>query len=150
MQDKKSKEDEFKCKKCNRVFATKQSKVRHMERWHPSPAMNIELPCPDCDKTFGCLSNLNYHKKAVHSNSIFTCDKCGKDYKTKKSLVRHCNYYCTEDPTELKSAPPTPAGLPSLLQNSPPSNPSTSQNDQQPKPSTSQHNQPPKPSNSQK
>ena len=52
------------------------------------------MPCPVCGTSFMHLKRRNEHVKFC--GKTLTCDKCGKEFKTKQSLVGHHNAKHTE------------------------------------------------------
>ncbi|KHJ91663.1 zinc finger, C2H2 type [Oesophagostomum dentatum] len=84
------------CPFCSEVFASMQSRKRHITRRHPDRAndklVNLhmyscvpskELPfiCDTCHKTFSNVSSLHSHCKSIHEGiKDFICSVCKKAY----------------------------------------------------------------------
>ena len=45
--------------------------------------------CPDCGLAFSIMNKLNVHKRLVHEGKKFSCDICGMEYNSQKSVKRH-------------------------------------------------------------
>jgi len=74
------KEKRFKCEICMKSFAFKNDFDDHMERH-----AGVKLKCNLCDAEFLTKNALNNHKRYVHSDQSFKCDKC--DYIAKNSQL---------------------------------------------------------------
>ena len=71
-----SKERPYSCKFCEKSFKSKQEVQSHQNRVH----LGVKEECPICHVM---VKNLRQHK-GVHSNARpFSCQFCGKTYKTK-------------------------------------------------------------------
>ncbi|RCN26944.1 zinc finger, C2H2 type [Ancylostoma caninum] len=93
------------CPFCGRVFATMQTRKRHIVRSHPDKmndeAVNLhmykgqpskELPfvCTKCHKTFSNVSSLNMHRKSIHEGiKNHVCRVCKKAYPRGCDLRKH-------------------------------------------------------------
>lgn len=77
------KETDFKCDKCMRSFQTEQILRTHL-RSHE------RVECPICKKSLSNEYTLKYHTTKVHNNERnFTCDVCGKGFKSGETLKSH-------------------------------------------------------------
>ncbi|KAL6736221.1 hypothetical protein Aduo_006600 [Ancylostoma duodenale] len=93
------------CPFCGRIFATMQTRKRHIVRSHPDKkndeAVNLhmyksqpskELPfvCTKCHKTFSNVSSLNMHRKSIHEGiRSHVCRVCKKAYPRGCDLRKH-------------------------------------------------------------
>ena len=68
--------DGFKCKKCGKVFDSKNSLKGHFITSHP-----LEVKCTMCDKKFQRNCDLELHIKSLHKvPKSFECSKCDKTF----------------------------------------------------------------------
>jgi len=84
----------FKCEKCDKEFATKNSLQGHINNAHSERS----FICPECGKMFklkgGLDTHLLYHTGP--SSWKFQCSTCGKKCVTKNSLASHMNTHSKE------------------------------------------------------
>jgi predicted transcriptional regulator len=79
-------EKPFHCHLCGKGFLSKAVMKAHIQGDH----LNITWDCDKCEKTFTKKNNYQKHCKNVHGNSkLLACDRCGKNFKTKKYLRQH-------------------------------------------------------------
>ena len=46
--------------------------------------------CAECGLAFSLANKLNVHRRLVHEGRKFSCDLCGMEYNSTKSVKRHC------------------------------------------------------------
>uniref|UniRef100_A0A8D9F1M9 Zinc finger protein 582 n=1 Tax=Cacopsylla melanoneura TaxID=428564 RepID=A0A8D9F1M9_9HEMI len=120
--------DEFPCPLCKKIFTVKRQLLRHVRTVHDK-IRNYQ--CPICGHSFADVTNLNVHmhihtgeKKHVcdvcgksftqwahlyqhkfsHSDELYVCSHCGRNYSSPASLRRHittCHTNVTEYPCEI-------------------------------------------------
>ena len=82
----KTKEKRHACKYCLKYFVRKETLERHIKNIH----LNKEkIECTKCNRTFASKEGLQSHMKN-HDQNKFKCPQCGKAYKHKNHLSRHC------------------------------------------------------------
>ena len=72
------------CPVCRENFVSNLAVKRHIKRAHGNEA---KVECPECS---AMVSDLNTHLKS-HQEKKFSCDTCGKKYRTKFDLKTHTN-----------------------------------------------------------
>jgi len=77
----------FPCTTCTKTFSRKSDLERHIK----SHLGIKDFQCIDCGKLFSEEWNLRQHVEIVHlhSNEVFPCNICGKEFKYKTSLHTH-------------------------------------------------------------
>ena len=86
---------------CNKRFKTKAHLIQH-NLTHSSVK---SFGCNKCDKRFKTFSDLNIHKKFVHTNiQPFVCPQsdCNKRFKRRYNLNQHKRIHCSEKPFECE------------------------------------------------
>ena len=88
-------EDNLRAHKMLKVCIGKPVKCLKEEQIKKEPSVATCLAtewmkqCDICNKRFSYQSNLVRHKKSVHSNLTFACDKCGKKWTRSEKLKMH-------------------------------------------------------------
>ena len=77
----------FECQICNTCQGSKYMFEKHMFKEHNEAILSYS--CGICDLKFQNLSNLNKHKKFVHSTGAFPCPVCGKVFKHESYTKEH-------------------------------------------------------------
>ncbi|XP_063837093.1 zinc finger protein 675-like isoform X1 [Ostrinia nubilalis] len=81
----------YACSICNEAFPTYRKRLQHFVEGHGRAPLSLQ--CDQCDKTFSSNSNLNHHVKykhlMVHREAKYTCEDCGRKFKTKRVLTGH-------------------------------------------------------------
>ncbi|KAL5292519.1 hypothetical protein ACFFRR_011368 [Megaselia abdita] len=82
----------FECEYCDLIFKEKALFVQHMAVEHPSK--NIIFKCDFCKLSFTDAVSLENHVTQYHA---FKCEKCGKRFRWRTSLIEHndlrtCDY----------------------------------------------------------
>ncbi|EYC14592.1 hypothetical protein Y032_0040g295 [Ancylostoma ceylanicum] len=93
------------CPFCGRIFATMQTRKRHILRSHPDrkndeavdlhmyksqPSKELPFICTKCNKTFSNVSSLNMHRKSIHEGiKNHVCRVCKKAYPRGCDLRKH-------------------------------------------------------------
>jgi len=92
-------EKRFLCDHCGRGFNTAGNRNTHVENIHTE---GPDLQCPHCEKT---VKYLKEHIKHVHTNSDekYTCEECGKVFRTKKCVTRHRVCHLPDDIKKMLS-----------------------------------------------
>ena len=72
------------CPVCQENFVSNLAVKRHIKRAHGNEA---KVACPECSSM---VTDLNTHLKS-HQEKKFSCDVCGKKYRTKFDLKTHTN-----------------------------------------------------------
>lgn len=83
-----NRQDEYSCKKCNRVFRKKNHLNSHITYTHLE---EFPYQCGQCNKGFVIKENYEAHV-LLHSNPEilpYNCDKCEKSFTNKKHLYYH-------------------------------------------------------------
>lgn len=112
--------EEFKCKICHKLFGTSQrlrvhgyvhntntpTNARYAdEHWRQNRALFFTWPlilsskkkkkiCDICDSRFLLKEYLVAHLMKHSEEKLFLCHKCGKTFKTEKSLYFHLRFHC--------------------------------------------------------
>ena len=63
----------FQCKKCPKLFDT-----RNKLKWHVIRNHKGQVQCDECCKYFSCSTSLDRHKKNVHDKCSVSCENCIK------------------------------------------------------------------------
>ena len=87
---------ENQCQICDQNFATTYKLKRHMAELHNVTQFGNSIyseeaktfNCMVCESVFKRKENLKAHEKTHLDGSKFTCDKCGKQFTVKSSLVQ--------------------------------------------------------------
>ncbi|KAG9344682.1 hypothetical protein JZ751_010368 [Albula glossodonta] len=88
--EKRQRNGQFKCEKCQRSFHYEKSYLKHISASH-GVQPEVTYRCATCSQTFANRCNLKIHERHVHSDErLFPCDVCGKAFKRKKDVKRHC------------------------------------------------------------
>lgn len=79
------------CDLCDQTFCNKEAMLRHVARIHPEMArLKYKLlNCPVCEQLFLSKTYLDDHMKQHEPQAQFSCDRCGKAYFCKDSLLTH-------------------------------------------------------------
>ncbi|XP_070547057.1 zinc finger protein 883-like [Ptychodera flava] len=89
---------EFKCERCDKIFAKKSNLLRHVRAFQnrescstrsPRSMENSDIHCPVCQKKFGSNWNLTIHMRLHSGDKPFKCRPCDKAYTSKQSLIEH-------------------------------------------------------------
>ncbi|XP_073832082.1 uncharacterized protein isoform X2 [Musca autumnalis] len=88
--DKKSKEDSntLLCAYCPREFKTTKSLNQH-ERIHIDESSDTAFTCDDCGRQYKSKILLDTHRKQAHKERDNVCTICGNAFKLKNQLVNH-------------------------------------------------------------
>ena len=83
------KERPFQCDRCPKAFAVPFALKNHIMVHHETPT---ESKCDQCDKVFNNIVHLKTHINMQHRAvpNSFVCETCGKNFKSKGTLVQHC------------------------------------------------------------
>ena len=88
----------FSCDKCERCFNQSGSLRRHQQNRHEKAGCNSiksstklqkQHQCNVCTKMFSLKHQLKRHLLTHSRNRMFTCDECGRAYKSQSSLRKH-------------------------------------------------------------
>ena len=79
----------FECDLCSKLFTKPNSEqfMYHLTKVHQIGEFRHR--CDLCDKVVATKYDLESHKKSHDTNFHITCDKCGKEFLTNKSLRQH-------------------------------------------------------------
>ena len=103
MEKHKEESHKFSCDECGKQYSSKQGLTTHKEIVHGSKSI-LQLPCCHCDALFTNVSNLNRHKRSVHTDPVnlnidfipptrgapnFECTYCERVFNRKDALKRH-------------------------------------------------------------
>jgi len=87
-------ERNYKCKECDKTFKFGSTLHKHFKVQH-----SLDLPhqCDICDKRFPIAALLRVHKLSHLDESEwpFACDKCGRRFKLKQSMLFHIKKKCS-------------------------------------------------------
>jgi len=83
----------FLCDPCRKGFSTASARDHHIESVHSEGPGN---QCPHCEKT---VKHLSTHIKHLHAigGEKFTCEECGKTFRTKNYLSKHMRYHLPDE-----------------------------------------------------
>jgi len=82
-----SKDNDFICYVCGRIFGVKGDLSKHIKRIHEAiPGSHV---CDICAKTFKNRSDLYHHNAQVHEFELLKCEKCSVDCKNERALRKH-------------------------------------------------------------
>ena len=99
----------FTCDTCGFTAGTRKLFERHVLRKHFQGMQ--PYPCDQCTESFDRSDRLLWHRRQKHAKEpLFTCDKCGRSYRTKLVYERHLRlqhsghqFKCKECPKVFKS-----------------------------------------------
>ena len=79
----------YQCEICEKSFASKQVRERHIQEIHGNPERNHK--CPICEAMFVREENMITHKAAIHDKSLplLKCQVCEKVFQRRGALNRH-------------------------------------------------------------
>lgn len=82
----------------------------------PVPAPPVQLPCPQCSKSFASASRLSRHRRAVHGppERRHRCGICGRGFKKLVHVHNHLRTHTGERPFQCHSCGKTFASLANL------------------------------------
>ena len=77
------------CQLCDKTFATNSDLVKHNKAQHDENRNDL-VQCEDCGEQVR-KPYLNRHRSYRHSKNTLpkTCDKCGKDFKSRETMLKH-------------------------------------------------------------
>lgn len=79
---------EFTCDRCGHTLASKNSLRFHMRNVHRD--IMSQFMCDQCNSVLSSQFALREHQAAIHNTErIYMCERCGKDFPTKKRLQTH-------------------------------------------------------------
>ena len=81
----------FNCIMCDKGYTQRNRIVEHMHAVHLTMGKERRHICQWCGKAFMRRSCLLMHEKSVHvsKGTLYQCDKCGKNFSTKRRLKLH-------------------------------------------------------------
>ena len=92
------------CRFCLRILNDHYSKRNHQKSCPKNPDCIKSHECPQCDHKCSTEVGLKTHIESKHGKNSkpFKCTVCGMEYKTLRSLKRHCHeqihsFSCNED-----------------------------------------------------
>lgn len=99
----------FTCETCGFTAGSRKLFERHVLRKHFQGMQ--PYPCDQCNESFDRSDRLLWHRRQKHAKDpLFTCDKCGRSYRTKLVYERHQRlqhsghqFKCKECPKVFKS-----------------------------------------------
>ena len=77
----------YQCEQCSYTTIYPNSLKTHQAAQHPTE--EDRHACPACDYVTTSAINLKNHKESAHSNITYTCDQCGKNFRSKQTLHGH-------------------------------------------------------------
>ncbi|XP_016047985.1 zinc finger protein 526 [Erinaceus europaeus] len=82
----------------------------------PAPAPPVQLPCPQCSKSFASASRLSRHRRTVHGppERRHRCGICGRGFKKLVHVHNHLRTHTGERPFQCHSCGKTFASLANL------------------------------------
>ena len=81
-----TKDQAFKCDRCDFVGYVRQSLDRHMQRKHRATPKYL---CDECEYKCSDFSNFNAHRQVKHGSVDLICDECGYKTKSGRSMREH-------------------------------------------------------------
>ncbi|XP_065364675.1 zinc finger protein 782-like [Calliphora vicina] len=93
-----SKNEDNRCKECNRTFTRYNHLLRHMLT-HSDEKPHV---CNFCGKGFSRSDHLQKHIQSIHCEKNYKCDQCSSAYGRKDHLQRHIETRHNKDPTVQK------------------------------------------------
>ncbi|KAK4037765.1 zinc finger protein 2 isoform X2 [Daphnia magna] len=88
---------EYPCETCGKIFKDNSKLVLHRQV-HSNKRPH---ECDVCGKTFKRATTVRVHKRTVHGSKdeqfLFTCELCGKRFKTNFELKKHLDKHPSED-----------------------------------------------------
>lgn len=83
--------DLYKCNECDKYFEYRRQLTVHRTT-HVIVNAAERYPCPDCERTFSSIPNLQLHQTNMHSDE-FQCDFCNMAFTIKSDLFEHRNVH---------------------------------------------------------
>lgn len=72
----------------------------HNDIEHSDPSKKKIFQCPECEKQFPCLSNLQGHMRIHTHGTRYTCTECSKEFALARNLNIHMRSHSGEKPYE--------------------------------------------------
>ena len=85
------------CQLCDKTFATNSDLVKHNKAQHDENRNDL-VQCEDCGEQVR-KPYLNRHRSYRHSKNTLPkiCDKCGKDFKSRETMLKHVRkFHCND------------------------------------------------------
>ena len=84
------KEAILQCEHCDKSFKSQRYLHEHGIRAHPNLVYHgqMKIPCEICGKLMS-KANIKHHMRRTHSDQIFICDFCGKEFKAEEFVQKH-------------------------------------------------------------